>query len=266
MQGIEEAGLGEDVLHLWCLPQDARSREQLTEEGHSLLSPGERQTLAGMSSNARVRSFLLGRTLLRRALAHHLDCAPQDLVFGERDGGKLYLVGPEVCSCDFSLSHARGESLVAVARAVGLGIDLEAENRSSQVLKIARRLFSQDERRHLASAGAQAATQALCLWTLKEAVTKALGETIWQAVGQTAFSVGAMELGWLSAPPRGKLQDWTLLSGRFRQGHRFAAAIWDPRAVPGSWRLRGHVAGEEALPSETFEITASAGGWRRAID
>lgn len=266
MREVEGARAGEGELHLWCLPQDARAREHLAEQGHSLLSPGERQMLAGMSSNARARSFLLGRALLRTALGQHLNCAPQDLVFGERESGKLYLIRPEVGSCDFSLSHARGESLVAVAPVVGLGIDLEAQNRGPQVLRIAGRLFAPDERRHLECAGAEAAAHALSLWTLKEAVTKALGDTIWQVVGEVAFSIGAGELGWLSSPPRGGPKDWALLVGRYRQDHRFAAALWNPYPAPGNWRLRGHVAGEEAPVAGDFEITASTGIWKIEIE
>jgi len=253
-------------LHLWSLPRGEVARDRLAAEGEALLSPAERRRLEAISHDGRARSFCLGRALLREALACQLDCAPQDLVFGEGENGKPFLIGEERNGLDFSLSHGAGELLVAVAETEGLGVDLEAVTRAQQVLEIAKRLFAPEERRLLEEAGEKAAPLALLLWTLKEAVTKSLGQTIWQAVGQVVLGVKGSEIAWLCRQPRGGPESWTLLSGNFRGSHRFALALWHPQQPSGTWQLRCHRAGDGDGASEAYDITASAGGWEHKAD
>ncbi|WP_193370923.1 4'-phosphopantetheinyl transferase family protein [Pelagibius marinus] len=255
-----EGRLTEGVLHFWCLPRNRERSERLCETGALLLSQAERARLKAIKSADRARQFVLGRVLLRRALAYHLDCDPGQLRFSEQSSGKLSLTWPEEYFFDFSLSHSGSDFLVAVARARGVGVDIEELHRAVQVLKIARSVFPPAEHEQFdGQDDGEAAEAALSLWSLKESVAKAIGGTIWQSIGKAVMSVERGSLTWLAPPPEGEQADWTLLLGAFREDHRFAAALWHPASYAKGWRWELHCLDEQTRDREELQITPMAG-------
>jgi phosphopantetheinyl transferase len=258
MEARRERRLAENELHLWCLPTSQVERDRLAVRGEAFLSADERRRQQAISGEVRARRYLLGRVLLREALGYHLGCEPGELAFGESENGKLYLIAPEAPPCDFCLSHSRSQTVVAVALAKGVGVDIEPAHRGARVLKIARHLFPLAERRQIEALNDQADETALSLWTLKESVTKALGRTIWQGLSEISLSVRGEELVWLAPPPQGATADWILLLGRFCEDHHFAVALWQPSAGLGKLVWKSHqLGGRESLPG-IFEVTAAA--------
>ncbi|WP_340115539.1 4'-phosphopantetheinyl transferase superfamily protein [Pelagibius sp. 7325] len=246
-------------LHLWCLPEAGAELGRIAALAETRLSNEERQRHQGMSAEGRARRFLLGRLLLREALGHHLTRDPSELVFGETANGKLYLVSPGSTGWDFCLSHSRHESIVALARSKGVGVDLEDVARGATVLKIARKLYPAEERRQLeAQAEEVAADTALALWTLKESIAKALGQTIWQAVGEISLNFAGTDLSWRSHPSEKSAAEWALLAGRFRRHHRFAVALCGTSRGRGDLVVRAHQLGLGKPAADTFEVTTVA--------
>jgi phosphopantetheinyl transferase len=250
--------LADHEVHLWALPQAAAAREALCVEGYALLSRAEQDCHRALARPARARRYLLGRILLRRALACHLACAPGALVISQTGNGKLVAEQARHAGLDFSLSHARAETVLAVARARAVGVDLEPLTRGTTVRRIAARFFHEAERRQIDASGEQADELALSLWTLKEAAVKAAGSTIWKGLGDCAFDVSNALPVWLAAPPLGAAGDWRLALGRFSGDHRLAIALWRPAAPAGSVIWQTHVLGGGALQREILEIGAGS--------
>jgi phosphopantetheine--protein transferase-like protein len=147
--------------------------------------------------------------------------------------------------------------VLALAQAEGVGVDIEPCSRAAQVLEIARRFFSAEERGHLKQLGAAAMEEALCLWTLKESVVKAMGSTIWQGLAQVSLRIAGEELGWRAPPPQGAADDWLLALGCFRRDHRFAVALWRGAGSRGALSWKPHVLGQGEPAAGQLAITAA---------
>lgn len=120
----------------------------------------------------------LGRQPLREVLARYLGIDGRDVVLAEDMHGRPALGGAHGGLFDFNWSHSGGRAVVAVARDVRPGVDVESPRtgRTREVLGLARRFFAPDEAAWLATLGASHRQSAfLQLWTAKEALLKAHG-------------------------------------------------------------------------------------------
>lgn len=98
---------------------------------------------------------------------------------------------PAADGVEFNLSHSGPRALLAFARKLPLGIDLERIERRVDPDEIARRFFDAGEADALGRLpSAEARRQAfLQLWTRKEAVLKALGRGLAFGLDRLAFAV-----------------------------------------------------------------------------
>jgi 4'-phosphopantetheinyl transferase len=213
-------GVGAAALQLWLLPRDEERLRRLCVGGLALLSEAEREWVDGARSPTLARRFLLGRVLMRRALAAHLGVDPSGLVFAPDRAGKPELVEPACPGLAFNLSHSRSEWAFALGRGAGLGVDLESVDRVRAVGRIAAAFYSDGERRRLADGQG-----ALQLWTLKEAVIKAVGGTVWQGLREVQLEIDGARIGWLAPPPHGDEAGWSLALGRLRGDHWLSLAL-----------------------------------------
>lgn len=143
--------------------------------------------LAGLPRRARTQA------ILQQALAAWL---PPDttLRFAREEHGKPCLALPD--APDFNLSDTRGSSVLAIAGAPRVGVDLERMDRRPPVQALARRWFSASEADQLAALDADAAAPAFMrLWTAKEASCKATGTGIFGWLPRWQFDLGSL-------PPR----------------------------------------------------------------
>jgi 4'-phosphopantetheinyl transferase len=116
-----------------------------------------------------------GRAPLRAVLAAYLGEPPEALVFAEGEHGRPALAAPHD-GLAFNWSHSGGRAVLAVARGIAPGIDLERLRPRPRALEIAGRYFCADEAAALAALPpAQRDDAFLALWTAKEAVLKATG-------------------------------------------------------------------------------------------
>jgi 4'-phosphopantetheinyl transferase len=131
-----------------------------------------------------------GRAPLRGVLAAYLGIEPAQVMLTDGEFGRPALAITHDPSIGFNWSHSGTHALVAVARRIAPGIDLERRRPRERALEIAERYFSADESAHLATLPVEQRSAAfLELWTAKEAVLKALGRGI--AFGLDRLSIAS---------------------------------------------------------------------------
>ena len=151
---------------------------------------------------------------LRELLAGYLGCAPGDVELEAGPQGKPRLRDP--AGPRFSVTHSGLRALVAVTREREVGIDLERVRERRNVEALARRWFSERERRHVDARPESDRLAAFYrVWTLKEACVKANGAGLqaltatdvlrpgprWSATADGAWSARTVEAGdgWAAA-------------------------------------------------------------------
>jgi phosphopantetheinyl transferase len=160
-----ETELGERDLHVWVVPLDDPDKRRRRELAH------------------------LAEGML---LAGYLGLTPAKLEFERGPAGKPQLAGAPL---QFNLSHSDGLALVAVARRLPVGVDVQAPHPNASKPWFAKRvctpqeyeLFAADPRPELL----------LRLWARKEAVIKARGEGSYVGVGELDVRDDLVAGGWL---------------------------------------------------------------------
>lgn len=208
------------VVWSWRLEPEPLSLE--VAEG--LLSDEEKARGRSFVTAALRHRFVAGRARLRSLLGAHLGLDPHTLVFAENAFGKPRLADRP--SVHFSLSHSGDQAVLAVSNQREIGIDIECV-RPLDHLDLARRYFHPNE--VSAIEAVKAADEQLLaffrIWTLKEAVVKAIGKGL--SIPLDTFDVSiatsppAMVLSPEGAPPT-----WWL--------HQTTGAYCLALAVPGS--------------------------------
>ena len=156
------AGLGNEQIHVWQLRYErAQRREPLC-------------ALLGM----------------------YLDMPAHAVTLIDGEHGRPELADPSQRALQFNWSHSGNTALIAVARGVTPGIDLERLRPRAHAMQLAQRFFHPEEVAALAALPASAQEAAfLQLWTSKEAVLKATGRGI-------AFGLDRLRLAVAPASPR----------------------------------------------------------------
>jgi len=138
-----------------------------------LLSGSERQAALGKARLSDRYAYIACRAVLRKVIGSLTDCEPASVSISVSTLGK-----PEVASntFSFSISHARGMSLVALATRGFLGVDIECRGKERDALVIAELALSPPGRELVFSAPkAERGGVFLQEWTKTEAVAKATG-------------------------------------------------------------------------------------------
>ena len=123
------------------------------------------------------RRFALCRAALRAILCHQLGCSNEELAFGSSDQGKPYAaVHGNPAPISFNVSHSGLHGLIAFAAQGRLGVDVEERSSRVHLNGLIRAVLSPGEQAELESArGHQKLHLFYFLWTIKEALVKALG-------------------------------------------------------------------------------------------
>ncbi|MGA0588655.1 4'-phosphopantetheinyl transferase family protein [Dyella sp. KRB-257] len=134
-----------------------------------------------------------GRAPLRRLLAVYLDLRAEDVTLVDTVHGRPELHGAHRGRLRFNWSHSADRALVAIARSVQPGIDLEHRPRRADrnVLALAQRFFAPVEADALGALPAdERAAAFLRLWTVKEAVLKAQGRGLAYGLHRVVVDLG----------------------------------------------------------------------------
>jgi 4'-phosphopantetheinyl transferase len=142
------------------------------------------------------RDYALAHALLRTVLSRDGAHAPREWQFGKTPEGKPFVRDADAGGVSFSLSHTRGMVACAVTRDADIGIDVERINRDVNAGGIAVRFFAPVEAAALGNLAPEVRTgRFFDLWTLKEALVKALGLGLSFPLDRVAFDVDALAAG-----------------------------------------------------------------------
>ena len=182
------------------------------------------------------RDYAAAHALLRHTLSRDGDRVPEQWRFDRTTKGKPFLIDAGDAPASFSLSHTHGMVACAVTNGADVGVDVECIDRDVNTADIAARFFAPAETVHLMQLDADARRDRFFdLWTLKEAIVKALGTGMAMSLNRLAFAVGDEGVVGLEAPADVDAAAWQF--GLFAPSprHRLAVASRKPRS--GSARL-----------------------------
>lgn len=166
---IPHPALSGGEIHLWACALDAGPCEP------QWLNAAELRRLDGLANTGPRQSFCRSRSRVRQLLGAYLDCPPAQVDIGLDAHGKPHL--KRGSPLEFNLSHAGNWLLLAVARRLTVGVDVEIPRPLCQARAIARRLFSPDAIQSLARENFSTQAFFAC-WTRHEARQKCLGQGI----------------------------------------------------------------------------------------
>ena len=123
------------------------------------------------------RRFALCRAALRAILCSQLKCSNEDLVIRATEYGKPFaLLRSEPADISFNVSHSGGHGSLAFAPEGRLGVDVEERTMPRDLEGLIDAVFSPDEQAEIAFTSEPDKTRVFFrLWTIKEALIKALG-------------------------------------------------------------------------------------------
>jgi len=170
-----EPSLADDEIHVWQV--DLRAGNVISSGLLEVLSSEETVRAERFHFSRDREAYSICRRALRRILGAYLGARPDKLKFSCGPHGKPQL--KEDCSgmpLQFNVSHSRGVGLVAVARVMTVGIDVEYVRPIPDAESIAVAHFSLKEREDLSRLPVSQLDEGfISCWTRKEAYVKALG-------------------------------------------------------------------------------------------
>lgn len=162
--------------------------------------------------------YIACRWLLRNVLAFYTGISADKLQFQRSEKGKPYLVQGNI---QFSLSHSGHWGVLAVSDGNAVGIDIEAVQSKRNILRIAQHYYAPAELTQLLALPAREQQDYFYrLWTLKEALFKALGSGISAGLDKAAFKLkgGSITVRidpLLEAGADWQFQQWLLAPGAY---------------------------------------------------
>lgn len=161
-------------VHVWRFDLNADD----STDDRELLSEPELERAARLADPLHARRFVARRALLRRLLSGYTGVEPQALSFTAGSHGKPELAGDaRLAGWRFNLSDSDGRCLVAVARGIDVGIDVQRMRPIKDLAALASEALADDELAALLGAPPpQRLTDFYRLWVRKEAFIKASGE------------------------------------------------------------------------------------------
>ena len=156
---------------------DLRSDAAKEQEAWAWLDGGELSRARRFQHTGARRRYVLCRASLRSLLCSALDCSNQRLTFDTAEHGKpLAMVDGRPASISFNVSHSGRHGLIALAARGRVGVDVEERVPQHNLDTLVDAVFGPNERADMAAAsGSRKLHLFLDLWTMKEALSKALG-------------------------------------------------------------------------------------------
>lgn len=191
--------------------------------------------------------YAAAHLLVRWALARSLGEPELALSLDQTERGKPFVTDPALAAeVSFSLSHTRGLVGCALWSTAPVGLDLEASTRRLQVVELLDTVLSSGEREQWERAGlaeGPALERFLEIWTLKEALSKALGVGLSVAPEEWSFDLDTSPIHRLLSLPDafGDPARWQFEQTRSPEGHVVSLAIPNPGPdpVPVEWTHLG---------------------------
>lgn len=204
--------LPEATVHVWfaALDVDAATFARLA----GVTSAAEQARARRLRVDPAARRFLAARGILRTLLGGYLGCPPAAVPLPAGGGDeKPRLLEPEGPELRFNVSHSGDAALLAFARRREVGVDIECHAKGRTAERLARRFFTDAERRLLETLDGPDRTQAvLAIWTRKEAMAKAHGTGVYRS-GLPELDLGLGSDGeWLTTHDPAFGEPWSVRS------------------------------------------------------
>jgi 4'-phosphopantetheinyl transferase len=222
-----------DAVTVWRIGLDPGDRAEALRRH---LAPDEVERLERLRRSAVGPRWLVSRAAMREVLAAELGVSPAAVRLKLGPHGRPQL-DPDThpIDLDFNLSHSGQLALLATARGMRVGVDVE-RLRSRDPLRVADRYFSAAELEALrAHPPADRPRAFLRYWTAKEALAKGLGIGLTVPWGELELS---QQPGGTMVPVR-RARDWRLVElGDLPDGYCGALAVddGDARITIRDWR------------------------------
>jgi 4'-phosphopantetheinyl transferase len=159
----------QDAIHVWRM----RLGEVAATDEH--LSPRERLRASRFRFARDRERFVAAHSALRQILGGYLSLPPYAVELRTGEHGKPAL--SDQAGLQFSLSHAGGAAVVAVASGIEVGVDVEAASTLVDPEAVVERAMTAGERKALGSLPPDRTRDAiLATWVRKEAVAKVRGQ------------------------------------------------------------------------------------------
>lgn len=166
--------LSEYQVHVWRIPLECSEFTELDPKWLQLLSTEEYERGSRLVKSVLRQRFWLAHAIVRLILARYDGVATAELRFYTGEHGKPYLLDSTL---QFNLSHSHDQMLLAVARDIELGADIEYMRQTIEVEDLAQRFFSPIEVSSLRKVTpAERKLGFYRLWSRKEAYIKAIGK------------------------------------------------------------------------------------------
>lgn len=212
-------------VHVWFRPTESFDATAIAAAA-SVLSDEERAQYRRFHFARDARDYAAAHALLRATLSRYGDRAPGRWSFGKSTNGKPFLIDEGGFRASFSLSHTHGMVACAVTADADVGVDVECVDRDVDTASIAARFFAPAEAAHLATLDEDARRDEFFdLWTLKEALVKALGAGMAFSLNRLAFTVDCDGGVRLSARADVDPQAWEFGLYTPSPRHRLAVAV-----------------------------------------
>jgi 4'-phosphopantetheinyl transferase len=202
----------------------------LGARAETVLDEGERAILDRLHSGAARRDYLAAHALARKVIAEIAQVNPAELRVRVSEGRRPeFVLPPNTRNFRYSISHAGGIALCAVAEQRSVGADVECiGNIGHDPLSVARVICSAREMKALCALPLAArGDRLLAIWTSKEAVAKAmgLGFTVEMDRITILFRDDGAPTVRLEAGAPGAAQSWRLASWRVAPDSMAAVAV-----------------------------------------
>jgi 4'-phosphopantetheinyl transferase len=166
------AYLYDNEIHIWIVQLD---RSPSNDSWH-LLSADEQNRAGRFRFDVDKARFANGRSALRRILGRYLGAPPESLRFRYNAHGKPELSeSPQ--AIQFNVTHSRQIGLIALARNIPIGVDLEAVRNDLSIGDLSEGVLSRLELERFRATPPEAQQlEFFKTWVVKEAFLKAIGK------------------------------------------------------------------------------------------
>lgn len=236
--------LGSDEVHLWSM--DLAAPAWPADPAAHWLDTNERERAARFHFDMHRRRYVAAHVRMRAVLGAYVGASPETLRFEHEERGKPRLAAaagaePAPCGITFNLSHSEDQGLLAIARGVTLGADIEVQRHLHDLEALARSHFTARELGELHDLPeARRHDGFFAAWTRKEAYVKALGAGL--SVPLDSFDVALHPDRPAALRSIDGSEDtaraWTLWAGRPTPESWAAVAICAPAARVRTFSLR----------------------------
>jgi 4'-phosphopantetheinyl transferase len=229
-----------DEVHVWRVEPEEINDPGLLEAYLGLLSSEEREKQRKFHFERHQRQYLVSHALVRLTLSRYAPVEPRAWTFVTNEYGCPRVQGEGNAWLRFNLSHTDGMAMVAVARDVDVGVDVEDALRRGETVGLADRFFAPSEVKALKALEASRQRERFFeYWTLKEAYIKARGMGLSLPLDQFAFELQPGEPPRIAFDPRLKdePEGWQFVQMGPSKRHMAAVAVRLSRTLPLNVRL-----------------------------